>query len=375
MKGIINIKGIIGRREDYDEPMDNAQFVELVDVIAQVKKQPQATSFDVYINSEGGNVFVGFDIYEYLTSLDVPIHTIGEGVVASIATVPFMAGNTRQVKDGTRFIIHLPWGTWSGTSEEMSLFASEIKKQEDRLIEFYSEQLAISKEAVRPLLKNETWLTEQQLSELGFVNSEILRISARVSLNKKNKKMKKSKSESMLQKILDAIKGTEKINAKIIYDASEEQKEIVFPDVADEDDVVVGDTATIDGQPAQGSIVTADGRTFVFEDGTLREIIAAEETELDDVMSDEEFETLIADLRASLQAKEKSEEALRAENKAIKAKYEAEKSENKENKAILARIKAIKSEFEADTSKDKRSGFDGKEKVSRFQKAMMNQKK
>ena len=55
----------------------------------QVKRQPEATRFDVYINSEGGLVDVGFDIYNYLRSLGLPITTIGSGMVASIATVNF----------------------------------------------------------------------------------------------------------------------------------------------------------------------------------------------------------------------------------------------------------------------------------------------
>src|SRR5690554_1118295 len=103
MTGKIYINGLIGSDE-------REKGVELVDVIAQVRKQPNASSFNVYINSEGGSLNIGFDIYNYLKSLGLPITTIGTGMVASIATVIFMAGQKRVVTPGTRFMIHFPMG-------------------------------------------------------------------------------------------------------------------------------------------------------------------------------------------------------------------------------------------------------------------------
>ena len=107
MIGKIYISGLIGTFGD-------EKGVELIDVISQVKKQPQATSFEVYINSEGGVVDVGFDIYNFLKSLGLPITTIGNGMVASIATVIFMAGTKRVVTPNTDFMIHLPMGGIEG---------------------------------------------------------------------------------------------------------------------------------------------------------------------------------------------------------------------------------------------------------------------
>ena len=85
MTGNIYISGQIGT-------FDGTPGTELIDIVSQVKSQPKATAFNVHINSEGGLVDVGFDIYNYLKSLGKPITTIGSGIVASIATVIFMAG-------------------------------------------------------------------------------------------------------------------------------------------------------------------------------------------------------------------------------------------------------------------------------------------
>lgn len=76
MTGNIYISGQIGN-------FDGVKGVELLDVIAQVRNQPEATDFNVHINSEGGLVDVGFDIYHYLKSLGKPVTTIGSGIVAT----------------------------------------------------------------------------------------------------------------------------------------------------------------------------------------------------------------------------------------------------------------------------------------------------
>lgn len=76
MTGNIYISGQIGT-------FDGVPGVELIDVIGQVKKQPQASAFNVHINSEGGLVDVGFYIYHYLKTLGKHITTIGSGIVAS----------------------------------------------------------------------------------------------------------------------------------------------------------------------------------------------------------------------------------------------------------------------------------------------------
>lgn len=93
MIGKIYITGTIG---DFEEDGKVVPGINLIDIVGQVKAQPEATSFDVFINSEGGYVHIGFDILNYLRSLGKPITTIGTGIVASIATVIFMAGTQRR---------------------------------------------------------------------------------------------------------------------------------------------------------------------------------------------------------------------------------------------------------------------------------------
>jgi len=271
MIGSIYITGAIGHWE-------GEQSVVLTDIVKQVKDQPAATSFNVYINSEGGHVDVGFDIYNYLKSIGKPITTIGNSMVASIATVIFMAGSTRQVKDGTRFMIHLPWGEAVGNADEMEQYAKELRNAEKQLTEFYKKELNLEAEAIQPLLRDETWLTPEQLQTLGFVTMQPLMIAAKASINIKTPNKMTDEDKGFVKGLFDGLEKLfkPKPKAKLVQDAT--GTELDFTDLADDATVEVGAAATVAGAPAEGEYTLPDGSVYVFVTGVLTEIKPAEDT-------------------------------------------------------------------------------------------------
>ncbi len=267
MEGNIYINGLIGS-------LPNEVGVELIDVIQQVKKQTDLTSLSVHINSEGGVVNVGFDIYHYLKSLNIPITTIGSGMVASIATVIFMAGNRRILKDNTRFMIHLPMGGVEGTSDEIANYALDVKNTEKKIVDFYKKELDTTEEAIRPLLNNKTWLNDSQLDSLGFTTEIRMPVVAKAYIennnnNHKNKDMTEN-DKGFFMGLFDAFhkknKGIVNLN---LTDAN--GTAVVFPDLNEGDKPKVGDKATIEDKPAEGEVLI-DSLTYVFASGVISEI-------------------------------------------------------------------------------------------------------
>lgn len=315
MTGNIYISGQIGT-------FDGVAGVELIDVIGQVKKQPAATAFNVHINSEGGLVDVGFDIYHYLKALGKPVTTIGSGIVASIATVIFMAGSQRLVRENTPFMIHLPWGGSMGTADELEQFADQLRGIEKKMVGFYKKSLNLQEQALLPLLKNETWLTPTQLTTLGFTTSRQVKAAAKAFF-KTNSTMNGTFSErdrhwmeGLFERVLGKFKHNNIFN-KVVQDAT--GTEIDFTDLADDAVIEVGAVATIDGKPAEGEYVLPDGFTYVFAAGELTEIIEPEE------------ETEAA--------------SLRAENKNLKLQLASIKTE------VLALKRQVTSTFSVDGKK------------------------
>ena len=293
MEGTIYINGQIGSTPEQ-------RGVELIDVIQQVKAQVGATSYRVHINSEGGVVDTGFDIFNYFKSLGLPITTVGSGLVASIATVIFMAGDKRVLTTGTEFMIHLPMGGIdNGTADEIENYAQEVRDCENRLIKFYSQQTGLNSEALQPLLRNETWLTEDQATSLGFATLLNEPIVAKAYLNKTEKSMtKEDKSwiEEKFQSILNSFK--KQVVNIVLQDAN--GVSIEFPEVAEGESPEVGSIATVDGQPAEGEYLMPDGATYVFVGGALSEMIVNDESVLEEELDN--LRKQLAEKEAALEA-------------------------------------------------------------------------
>lgn len=340
MIGNIYISGQIGT-------FDGIAGIELIDVIGQVKKQPEAISFNVHINSEGGLVDVGFDIFNYLRSLSKPITTIGSGIVASIATVIFMAGSVRQVRENTPFMIHLPWGGTTGNADELELYTLELRKAEKQLTDFYKKELNLEAEAIQPLLKNETWLTPEQLTTLGFTNSTALQAVAKIHFNINNQNMITEKDKSWMEGLFNGFFTKFKASAiknKIVQDAN--GAEIDFTDLADDAAVEVGAAATFEGAPAEGEYTLPDGSVYVFAAGLLTEI---KEPETDELATAQER---IAELEAEVETHKAEAQTATATVAAMKKDVDKLKSQ-------------VMSKFKVDDKKETKSKNEG-EPENRF---------
>ncbi|MBE99316.1 head maturation protease, ClpP-related [Flavobacterium coralii] len=352
MIGNIYISGVIGEYDDI-------KGVTLIDIVSQVKKVPDATEYIVHINSEGGLVDTGFDIYNYLRSLGKPITTIGSGIVASIATVIYMAGDTRKLVDGTKFMIHNPWGEIKGNASEMSAYADMLLKVEKQMLDFYKKALNLTEEAIAPLLRDEVFLNTEQLTALGFVTSEPMQVAAKAVINTKtNDKMNKEDKEAkgILASIEKMLKKFTGFKAKMVQDAT--GTEINFEELADGDAIAVGAKATIGGEPAEGEHVMPDGSTYVFVAGELTEIREAEED-------------------AEMAALQQENDQLKSEKETLAAEKEAAVAEAAQAKAKLKEIekdvanlkKQVMSKFSYDGKKNpakgKTKGSEGDEVTDR----------
>lgn len=358
MRGTIYITGEIG--------LDTT----LLDVVKQVKAQSSATEYLVKIDSIGGYVDAGNDIYNYLKNLDKPVTTYAIQAY-SIASVIYMAGSTRIVSENSEkvLMIHLPWMKVEGSHDVITSHLSKLKATEDQLVKFYSEALSIDKNTIQSLLSQETYLSATQALELGFATQIQPQAQAVARLHNNENKEEKSlmnKLQKEVSAIYNKVFGIK--NEMVVQDAT--GIEILFPDLADGDVAEQGEKATIDGKPADGERLMPDGSKLMFEAGVLKEIIPveapAEEGEPVDAVEDEvpaetdEKDARIAELEtenealkakiAELEGGQSDAEAKDEKMVAILAKV-LEKSDEQEAK-YQALAKKIGSDFQPNTKKE-----------------------
>lgn len=274
MEGIIKIRGEIG--ED----------VTLEDVQDQIARQKGASSWTVYINSEGGDVYEGMSIYQELKNLG-NVTTVADTLCASIATVILQAGTKRKAVIPTDLMAHNPFGQMQGEAKDMRTAATRLDSIKSNIIAVYRANPKLAKKSPQELsaiMDQETWMDVSQAIEAGFIDESIdrLRAVAVAKLNlKKGNQMEDNKEVKgyfeTLSKKFDTFMA--KLSPKnIIAETLESGGEIQIQ--AEEGEDWGGKPVAIDGTPAQpGEYKLVSGETVVVGEGSTVTSVKEKEME------------------------------------------------------------------------------------------------
>lgn len=94
----------------------------------------------IRLNSPGGDVWEGIEIYNYLK--DHPSHITVEvtGVAASVASVIAMGADKVVMNTGTKIMIHKAWTIAAGNDEDFERYGSMLKSVNQSIIGVYTER-------------------------------------------------------------------------------------------------------------------------------------------------------------------------------------------------------------------------------------------
>jgi len=147
--------------------------VSLTSVKNSYNANSTCTDIVVHIHSNGGSVYEGFAIYDFLVSTGKPITTVVEGLCCSIATVIFMAGIERKLTENSRFLIHNPWGNAEGDAAQFRQYANELEDEQTRLLNFYRQQTGADKTLLQSYMDEEKLMSPQLAMQLKFATGII----------------------------------------------------------------------------------------------------------------------------------------------------------------------------------------------------------
>lgn len=295
-------------------------------VIDMVKNTNQKEDLNVFIHSVGGDVYEGIAIYNYFKSLPQKVNTSSVSLVASIASVFYLAGEkeTRAINSSDNFLIHLPWCMAGGNARDFEHSAKELRRIENILSNIYANETNLTKHEALELMEKDEFLDIEFLKDKGFVsvikeNKAVAKLGQKKEVNKMNdKKETFSKEEkSFIKKILNelGIGGTKKEQPKNIIVKTASQDELNFPRVEEGAEPQVGDEANINGEKPNGEYVINERLTYVFENGVLTEIKeeTEEENETEELTIEDKVKALEAEnesLKEQLSAKTTIENSL-----------------------------------------------------------------
>lgn len=139
------------------------------DVKSALQTIPAGEKLIVNINSGGGSVMAGQEIYSLLHGRkDVEIHI--QSLAGSAASVIAMANTCKMSPVATIMIHNVSMSGASGDYHDMQKNAEILKTMNSALAEAYVAKTGKTKDEILKMMDKETWITAGQALEMGFID-------------------------------------------------------------------------------------------------------------------------------------------------------------------------------------------------------------
>lgn len=165
----IHIKGVIVSNDH--KPVYDFYEIEATcpnDVVSQLSNEYE--DIEVIINSSGGNLFAGSEMYTALKEHKGKVTTKTYSIAASAATFPALAGDKVLISPTAQFMIHNVAVASSGDYRDHLHTADILKNANETIANAYVLKTGLSQAQVLKMMNEETWLSPQKALELGFVD-------------------------------------------------------------------------------------------------------------------------------------------------------------------------------------------------------------
>lgn len=163
-KHVLTLSGNVRKKYWSDDDVINAK---------DVRETLDAVSEDIVIklNSPGGDVFEGIEIYNYLKDHPSNVTVEVTGVAASAATFIVAGADEVIMNIGTSLMIHeastFAWGNKSDIQKTLNA----LETIDDSILSIYSEKTGQSNEQLEEWMNEEKWFTADEAVEFGFADS------------------------------------------------------------------------------------------------------------------------------------------------------------------------------------------------------------
>lgn len=202
----------------YDEIGDSFWFesFSVKDFDAKLKDlSPSIKDLDIRLNSPGGDVFDGVAIYnrikDFKRKRQGEITVFVDGWAASIASVIAMAGDRVIMGVGSTMMIHKPMSGKFGNANELQELIDLLDDVEENIINIYKRKVDLSREEIKLMLSEETWMSAETAIENGFADEmsddEAMPIAASANLANRYKRMPNIDNKKVVQKKVSDFKN------------------------------------------------------------------------------------------------------------------------------------------------------------------------
>ncbi|MGX0251330.1 ATP-dependent Clp protease, protease subunit [Staphylococcus hominis] len=168
----------------------------------------------IRLNSGGGDVFEGIEIYNYLKSLSNHITVEVTALAASAASLVAMAGDKIIIRTGANMMVHEASTMAFGNKSDIQKTLNALTAIDTSIVDIYQDRTGLDRDEIVNLITNETWLTADEAINKGFADEK--------SSRKSVEKQKEGVSNLKDSKYIARLKEQQKIINAMIDEAEEE---------------------------------------------------------------------------------------------------------------------------------------------------------
>lgn len=175
--------------------------------IKEAFKEINEDSVEIHINSKGGDVYSSVAIGNFIKESDKHITVIVDAIAASGASIIAMAGDEVKMYPNSLMMIHRASAACYGNAEELRKIADNLEKFDEAVQASYMGHFKGSKEELKKLIFDETYLTAEESLTLGFCDEIIEKPDKEVGTDTKVSNIKNSLLEKYRIDTIDKIKS------------------------------------------------------------------------------------------------------------------------------------------------------------------------
>lgn len=131
----------------------------------------------MFINSPGGSVPDGMALLDVMAAIPCPIRTVCVGTAASMASLLFVCGDTRDMLEHSHLMIHDPLvQNLSGSALKIDVASKNLLKTREIIGKIYAKVSGKTLDEIFVITREDTMLDAQTALEMGFADRIIDKI-------------------------------------------------------------------------------------------------------------------------------------------------------------------------------------------------------
>lgn len=144
-------------------------------IIAQLKfleSQDEEKPITMLINSPGGSVTDGLAILDIMREVKCPIHTVGNGMQASMGSILLVGGDMRRMTKNSKVLVHQIMGGAAGGTQhtDFEIEAASMADEHEALKNVYVEFTGLNHKFWDAVGERDTWLSAEQALKMGYIH-------------------------------------------------------------------------------------------------------------------------------------------------------------------------------------------------------------